>query len=41
MLRNIKNNNIIDIENDYKLFVNKQVIDTYYLFQAEFIEFRY
>jgi hypothetical protein len=27
-----KNNNIVNIENNYKLFVSKQVIDTYYLF---------
>jgi hypothetical protein len=33
MLQNIKNN--------YKLFVSKQTINTYYLFQAEFVKFGY
>jgi hypothetical protein len=32
MLRNIENNDIVDIENNYKLFVSKQAIDTCYLF---------
>jgi hypothetical protein len=41
MLWSIENNNIVDIKNNYKLFISKQVIDTYYLFQAEFIKFGY
>jgi hypothetical protein len=41
VLQNIENNNIVDIKNNYKLFVSKQAIDTYYLFQAEFIEFKH
>jgi hypothetical protein len=41
MLRNIENNNIVNIENNYKLFINKQAINTCYLFQAEFVKFRY
>jgi hypothetical protein len=41
MLQSIKNNNIINVENNYKLFVSEQAIDTYYLFQAEFVKFGY
>jgi hypothetical protein len=41
VLRSIKNNNIINIKDNYKLFVSKQVIDTCYLFQAEFVKFRH
>jgi hypothetical protein len=41
VLQNIKNNNIVDVKNNYKLFVSKQVIDTCYLFQAEFVKFGY
>jgi hypothetical protein len=39
VLQSIENNDIVDIENNYKLFVSKQVIDTYYLFQAEIVKF--
>jgi hypothetical protein len=39
VLRNVENNDIVDIKDNYEPFVSEQAIDTCYLFQAEFVEF--